>query len=66
MINHVLFVLGRRPGKHEKIVTLAVGNLSRRSAVDLFNGNVVDNYSGVVLLAPLFGEYALEPRVILA
>ena len=64
VINHVLLVLGGRPGKHEQIVSLCVSNFSRCPRVDLFHGNVVHGYDRVVLLAPFFGIDIGEPLVV--
>ena len=65
MINHMLLVFCWRPGKHEKIVSLAAGNLSGRASVDLVHGDVIHLDPGVVPPAPFLGIHATEPLIVL-
>ncbi len=65
VIDRVLPVFRRRPGEHEEVVALARRGLRRRPRGDLLDGDVIDDHLGVVPLAPLPGQHAFEPPVVL-
>jgi hypothetical protein len=56
-------VCRRWPGKHEQVVPLSRRNLACRTGVDLVHRNVLDDYVGVVLPAPLPYVGSVEPIV---
>src|SRR3989442_13156949 len=64
MVNHMLVILGGRPGKDEHVVPLAGLDLSGSAGADLFYGDKVYGYPRIVLFAPFPGHLTLEPLVI--
>src|SRR5215472_16052927 len=64
MIDCVLPELSRRPRKHENIMAAARRNLGSRSGHHVLNCDSFDLDLGVVLLAPFYGVFFIEPLVV--
>ena len=62
VVDHVLEIFDRRPGKHEDIVSGTSLDFSPSGGSDLFNGDFVDGYRRIMQLAPVPG-CALKPEV---
>jgi hypothetical protein len=64
VVDGLLLVRRGRRQEHEQVVALLRGDLGRGAGVDLADRDVVDGDAGVVLLAPLLAEHAVEPLVV--
>src|SRR5215471_19777970 len=64
MIYRVLPELGWGPREHEDIMAPARRNLGSRSGHDVLNCDSFDLDLGVVLLAPFYGVFFIEPLVV--
>src|SRR5260370_3584334 len=65
VVNHMLMVLRRWPRKNEYIVALAGSDLSRCASDNLFYGDEIHDYPGIVLRTPFLSQHIFEPLVIL-
>src|ERR1700733_524634 len=64
MVDGMLLEFCRRPGKHKEVVTFAGRHFPQSFCVNFFNRNTIDNYIGVIFLAPWLGPFCFKPGVV--
>src|SRR5215467_4251147 len=63
MFNRLPVKLGGRPGKYENVMSLAGLGLSECALADFFYRNDINCDLGVILLAPVPGQYIYKPLI---